>query len=91
MIIKTFKHCRIESDAFVIWINQHTFNIYWPLLTWSKIQRGLFFQTAFIWSSRKSWDYGYAAVMRILGFGIGWAYNHCENPHYIEDLYEVKK
>jgi len=88
MILKRFKHCYICSDRVQIFCKLHSVEIYWPLIVRSKIQKAIFFQTAIVYSNRKSWDYICAGVIRFFGFGFGYAYNHCENPNYVADLYK---
>ena len=88
MILKRFKHCYLHNDRLTIFFKLHSVELYWIHIVWSKIQKGLFFQTALIYSDRKRWDYIRTFVIRFFGFGIGYAYNHCENPNYDQDLYK---
>jgi len=74
---------KLNRDRIEWWLGLLTINVYWPDILLRKRQFHAIFKTQIIYRHRADWAWDRSFVLQILGFGVGFAWNHCDNPNYI--------
>lgn len=60
-----------------------TIEIYWPYIIWNNINYGVKLDTIFLiykHNPDREWVMIWSVAVKIIGFGIGFAWKHCDNP-----------
>lgn len=74
---------KVQKDRLVLFVGFLTIELYWPRFTFNNSDIGLWFHTHINYKrhvERREWEVTRAFVIKILGFGIGLAWKHCDNP-----------
>lgn len=81
---------KLTKDTISFYYKKHTISLYWPSVNINKRNYTLQAKTIIGYKPQKDWAWHKALVFIILGIGVGWAYNHCDNPNYEKiNYYEI--
>ncbi len=78
---------KISKGQIAFYIKQLTLEIYWPKILNNSADFGIFMPTQISYKKFNEYNIWYfhrAAVIKLLGFGVGIAWKHCDNPNIIE-------
>jgi len=73
-----------ENGKRKFFIKLLTIELYYPYIIWNNINFGIRMDTVLLGYKKypeRAWVMDWSIAMQILGFGIGFAYKHCENPN----------
>lgn len=89
---KYLKSCNLTSGRLVVYLNKLSVEIYWPRLVRSNTDLGVFMPTQInlkIADKHNRWMLKWSVVCKVLGFGVGLCWDHCDNPNkYVEGDYD---
>lgn len=82
---------QLGKDAASLWVGDWTLELYFPALhhklgkdgaDYSRTQLGVVLPTLILYvRPRDGWRWNRSLALKVLGFGFGVAYQHCENPN----------
>lgn len=72
-----------EKDRLELFFGKLTFSFHWPQISCKTGNYGIHANTQFLYRPQHNWEWDNAFVLRILGFGVSAAWNHCNNPNYV--------
>lgn len=78
---------KLTSSELSFFFGRLTVQIYWPKLENNSSGIGIFMSSQLNYKKRSKsneWWVTRALALKILGFGIGFAWNHIDNPNYVE-------
>ena len=73
-----------EKGKIKLFVKLLTIEVYYPYFIWNNINFGINMDTFILGYKRNSerdWLMDWSIATKLFGFGIGFAYNHCENPN----------
>ena len=73
-----------ENGKFIFWIRLLTIEFYYPKFTLRKTCYAACFPTSIVChipGKNKEWWMDWSFVMNVFGFGLGFAWKHCDNPN----------
>jgi hypothetical protein len=74
----------VRYDRLVVYYGKLSVEFYWPQFCKSKTEPGVFMPTQLNFKRAEEdnrWMYKWAGVIKVLGFGFGLCWDHCENPN----------
>jgi len=74
------RHVSVDRDRITFFIDKLSIQFYWIDFQWSKMTKGFFAPTSFLYRPNKNWEWEWAVVIRVFGFGIGLCWKHLQNP-----------
>jgi hypothetical protein len=78
---------KMRNGAASLCIGLLTLEFYWPQVFCAKGGHtpiyGFMLKTGVLYRPAKNWAWDYSLCITVLGFGVGGAWNHCDNPAYI--------
>jgi len=81
------RRVRVRNGAVSICMGLLTVEVYWPQLFFMvrdyKPTYGIMLKTCALYIPAKNWAWDYSLCFMVLGFGIGGAWNHVENPSHV--------
>ena len=80
--------CKYHKDRLVIYFLKLSIEIYWPRFIISNTDLAILLPTQLsVKRANKwcAWMLDWAFVLKIVGFGFGICWNHCENPNRVKD------
>lgn len=75
---------KMQKDRFNIYIGLLSIEIYWPRLVKSNVDIGIFLPSFILYKTSNEWnrwELKRSLAFKILGFGLGVAWDHCYNPN----------
>jgi len=73
-----------DKGKFKIFIKYLTIELYHPYITWNTVNVGIHLNTLILiyrHNPEREWMMKWSFAFKILGFGFGITWKHCENPN----------
>ena len=75
-----------ESGKVIFYVGKMSIEVYYPYIWWDTLSYGISFQTIIVgrkYNKLQEWWIVRSFAFKLLGFGLGFAWKHIDNPNTI--------